>query len=229
MNKFSKLLLSSFFLALLAFLLGVFVKVGYFRAFDLNILHFFQARQPYWLIILNKFLSIFDVSVLLVVLPLFFYLRSKKKMPEAKMFLLVVLSWFLMILLKGWVFTVGCPTAKDAQLLSFFPKSHYNDNPVSSFLTWFLALPYCYPSGHVFDSITVYGTIFYLRKQLTNNKSLQKVFGVLCTLVIILMGQSRISLAAHWPSDVVGGYLFGFAWLFLLIEVYNRTLKRKNT
>jgi len=37
-------------------------------------------------------------------------------------------------------------------------------------------------------------------------------FGVAAVLIVLLTGASRIYLAVHWPSDVVGGYCIGAIW-----------------
>ena len=39
-------------------------------------------------------------------------------------------------------------------------------------------------------------------------------------LMIALAGPSRIYLGEHWTSDVVGGYIFGGAWLSLSYSLY---------
>ena len=41
-------------------------------------------------------------------------------------------------------------------------------------------------------------------------------------LLILAVGASRVYLGLHWPSDVVGGYLFGMLALLGLLWLRNR-------
>ena len=76
---------------------------------------------------------------------------------------------------------------------------------------------YSYPSGHSMISIALYGfLIYYVYKKASNIKV--KVFTiVLLTILIILIGISRIYLGVHYPSDVLGGYLF--ASIIIIITI----------
>ena len=81
---------------------------------------------------------------------------------------------------------------------------------------------YSFPSGHVMSYVALYGFLFYLVYVLMPRSALR--FLLLATLgtLIGLVGLSRIYLGAHWTSDVIGGYCFGFAWLLLVIHFYRR-------
>jgi len=75
---------------------------------------------------------------------------------------------------------------------------------------------YSYPSGHVLFFVVFFGFLAYLAWiYLTGLYRI--VFFSLCAGLIILIGPSRVFLGAHWASDVVGSYVLGALWLFILI------------
>jgi undecaprenyl-diphosphatase len=49
---------------------------------------------------------------------------------------------------------------------------------------------------------------------------------LVCFILIVLIGPSRIYLGEHWVSDVIGSYLMGTFWLIILILLYELVLHR---
>lgn len=48
----------------------------------------------------------------------------------------------------------------------------------------------------------------------------------LLVLPILTIGLARVHAGAHWPSDVLGGYLLGLLWLALTIHLYRWARQR---
>ena len=75
---------------------------------------------------------------------------------------------------------------------------------------------YSFPSGHAFAAMFFYGLLAYLAfKYLPNPWNL--IVPALLAGLILMVGISRVFLGAHFPSDVVAGWLFGGVCLWLVI------------
>lgn len=75
---------------------------------------------------------------------------------------------------------------------------------------------YSFPSGHAYGGLVMYGLLAYLAyKYLPHPWNVLST--VLLALLIILIGVSRVYLGAHFPSDVVAGWLLGAITLLLII------------
>ncbi|MEW6126389.1 MAG: phosphatase PAP2 family protein [Acidobacteriota bacterium] len=77
-----------------------------------------------------------------------------------------------------------------------------------------------FPSGHTIFFTVFFGFLLFL----TYVFRLRPVYRWILTLLfggmIALIGLSRVYLGAHWPSDVIGGYIVGSLWLAVMIRVY---------
>lgn len=73
-----------------------------------------------------------------------------------------------------------------------------------------------FPSGHAVGSTVAYGLAAYLLLQFLPAPWNYVAAGVLIVL-IVLIGISRVYLGAHFPSDVLAGWLLGLAGLAVII------------
>jgi membrane-associated phospholipid phosphatase len=82
---------------------------------------------------------------------------------------------------------------------------------------------FAFPSGHAIYAITIYGMIAALISMVSRRRQRKLVIWVGATLIVALVGSSRIYLGAHWLTDVVGGYILGVAWLSILLVTIQRS------
>lgn len=82
-----------------------------------------------------------------------------------------------------------------------------------------------FPSGHVLSFVGFYGILIYFSFKLVKPAGWRAFLVTVFGAMIASVGPSRIYVGAHWPSDVLGGYILGGAWLLLAIALYERSLK----
>jgi undecaprenyl-diphosphatase len=81
-----------------------------------------------------------------------------------------------------------------------------------------------YPSGHAAYSMIAWLGLALLaaRSPTTRGPAV-----ALALALAFLVGSSRLVLAVHWPSDVIGGWAFGAAWTVLLARLAGGTPVRE--
>ena len=79
-----------------------------------------------------------------------------------------------------------------------------------------------FPSGHVMHYINLFGLLTYLLATNWRSGRLRNTLIAICSALIICVGPSRVYLGAHWPSDVMAGYLYGGLWFGGIMALYLR-------
>jgi len=86
---------------------------------------------------------------------------------------------------------------------------------------------YSFPSGHSMISIVFYGYLIYLIYRFISNKKVKWLLISLLSIIIIIIGFSRIYLGVHYASDVIGGFCFGISYLIIYIDIVKKFIKEK--
>lgn len=79
-----------------------------------------------------------------------------------------------------------------------------------------------FPSGHVMHYTNFYGLLIYLLATNWRSSRLRNALITVFVGLIAFIGPSRIYLGAHWPSDVMAGYIYGGLWFGGIMTIYLR-------
>ena len=76
-----------------------------------------------------------------------------------------------------------------------------------------------FPSGHVFSAVLLYGILIVVLERLPLAPLPRRLGQALAVVVLLGMGPARIYAGAHWPSDVLGAYLWAGLLLALVLRL----------
>ncbi|AST96904.1 hypothetical protein BC8716_13465 [Shouchella clausii] len=79
---------------------------------------------------------------------------------------------------------------------------------------------YSFPSGHSMGAMSFYTVLTFLIWKRVNKQSHRVAFVVFASLMILIMGFSRLYLGVHYLSDVIGGYLLSGSLVFFLFWLF---------
>lgn len=80
---------------------------------------------------------------------------------------------------------------------------------------------YSFPSGHSMVSAAFYGFFIYLIFKNVKNKYIKWGSISFLSLLIILIGISRIYLGVHYTSDVMAGFVISISYLVIFTSIVN--------
>ncbi len=82
-----------------------------------------------------------------------------------------------------------------------------------------------FPSGHATSATIFYGFLALMLILITKKYWKKTVIGLAALVLIGFILMTRIYLGAHFPTDVIGGFLYGVASIFISIGVYQLVLE----
>lgn len=84
---------------------------------------------------------------------------------------------------------------------------------------------YSFPSGHSMTSLSFYGLLMYFSYIGIKNIWTKFFLLIAFSLLILLIGISRIYLGVHYASDVLAGFFAGFIWLSIYIPAVKKYME----
>ncbi|WP_051273273.1 phosphatase PAP2 family protein [Desulfotruncus alcoholivorax] len=164
-------------------------------AFDNAVIQFIrQFTDPYLTSVMKNITLFGNTGTLYVLVPAFVILFLITRRPVSEPLILTVSTlggWFLIETLKN-----------------FFHRSRPGENPLVP------ASGFSFPSGHALMGIVVYGCLaLIIYSYFRRSSSIRRLIALVAVVFIIMIGISRIYLGVHYPTDILGGYAVGLAWL----------------
>lgn len=123
---------------------------------------------------------------------------------------------------KALVFaTLGILLIVDEVLKPFFDRSRPPKPRLVSDLS-----PDSFPSGHAAGNLVFY---FYMSVIIAARyPHLAKYLFGLATTMVLLIGFSSVYVKAHWATDILAGYVFGYCWLLTSLVLLQFLHHRQN-
>ena len=164
-------------------------------AFDYAVIHFIrQFSNPYLTSVMKSITFFGNTGTLYVLVPAIVMLFLLARRPISEPLILTVST------LGGWLLIEA--------LKLLFHRARPGDNPLVP------ASGFSFPSGHSLMSIVVYGCLaLIIYSYFRRSSSIRALIALVAVVFIIMIGISRIYLGVHYPTDILGGYAVGLAWL----------------
>ncbi len=141
-------------------------------------------------------------------------------------FILTVLAMVLLLYKKLYYHTMLLLTTMGGGvMITFILKTIIaRDRPgeIAHMNIWGLftdRISYSFPSGHAVKALLLFGVIIMVLNSELRHKIIKKLSISMLSIIIISIGIGQILLDRHFASDIIGGYIVGFAWLTFCMAV----------
>ncbi|MEQ2528704.1 phosphatase PAP2 family protein [Robertmurraya yapensis] len=166
--------------------------------FDTQIIQAIQLiKQPFLTLVMRFFSFIGDIIPVMIISVILFIILYKVFHHRKELIL------FSIVLLGSTAFNIGL-------------KAYYQRERPTLY-TMVTEESFSFPSGHSMAALSLYGILTFLLWRHIPRQSGRIVLITISTFILLMIGVSRIYLGAHFPSDVLGAYLFSGFWLVFTI------------
>jgi membrane-associated phospholipid phosphatase len=121
----------------------------------------------------------------------------------------------------GWTLVMGGGKLVEAVLKHTFHRTR----PIGA-LEHLNSASYSYPSGHSMGAMIGYGLLAYMVLRRARRPAARAAVTAAAALIILAVGLSRLVLAVHYFTDVIGGFAAGAVWLALSLVAVEAARER---
>ncbi len=82
-----------------------------------------------------------------------------------------------------------------------------------------------FPSGHAFMSFSFFGLLIYILTKSALQRGWKMLLILLFSIIMLMVGISRIYLRVHYASDVITGFCMAFMWMVISLLILKRLQK----
>ena len=86
---------------------------------------------------------------------------------------------------------------------------------------------YSFPSGHSLTSACFFGALAAILTARVKSRRARLVIWIVCTVMFLLIGFSRIYLGVHHTTDVIAGFVAALIWILVVRFVEIQLARRK--
>lgn len=86
---------------------------------------------------------------------------------------------------------------------------------------------YSFPSGHSLTSACFFGALAAILTARVKSRRVRVIVWVVCTLMFVLIGFSRIYLGVHHTTDVIAGFAAALIWILVVRFVEMELARRR--
>ncbi len=158
-----------------------------------GVIIFFAQYFPYLVILMAIIFLLFHHEVLSSKTPIQAFIKKWREI--LLVFFSGILAWFLAYGLK-YLFHAGRPSLVLPKVIPLISETDFS-----------------FPSGHATFFMALAFAIFFSHKKA----------GYWFIFFALIIGIARITAGVHFPIDILGGYVLGFAIAFFLKNVYPHT------
>lgn len=178
------------------------------RQLELDFLHFLRdISNPFLDTVFELITMLGEETILIGILALFYFIYDKKIGQT------IAYTLFTSLLVNHTV----------KGLVKYERPFHFD--PELDSVRVETATGYSFPSGHTHQAATLYSSIAHNVKS-----SRKKLIWIICSIIIVLVGFSRLWLAVHYPKDVIVGLILGLSLSFICSFLFKKYAKNyKNT